>query len=79
MLSSPVRAATLHPEWNWTETFDVSVVYVLFIIFISVCATVQILEKVMLALPYISSSSLSFESDKFRYCWKKSDGIVVIC
>uniref|UniRef100_A0A915CCW6 C2 domain-containing protein n=2 Tax=Parascaris univalens TaxID=6257 RepID=A0A915CCW6_PARUN len=24
MLSSPVRAATLHPEWNWTESFDVS-------------------------------------------------------
>uniref|UniRef100_A0A0R3S407 C2 domain-containing protein n=1 Tax=Elaeophora elaphi TaxID=1147741 RepID=A0A0R3S407_9BILA len=23
-LSSPVRAGTLHPEWNWTETFNVS-------------------------------------------------------
>lgn len=22
-LSSPVRAGTLHPEWNWTETFNV--------------------------------------------------------
>ncbi|VDM44089.1 unnamed protein product [Toxocara canis] len=24
VLSSPVRAATLHPRWNWTESFDVS-------------------------------------------------------
>lgn len=23
-LSSPVRAGSLHPEWNWTETFNVS-------------------------------------------------------
>ncbi|MCP9259432.1 hypothetical protein DINM_001418 [Dirofilaria immitis] len=23
-LSSPVRVGTLHPEWNWTETFNVS-------------------------------------------------------
>lgn len=31
-LSSPVRSGTLHPEWNWTETFSVCNRFLQFII-----------------------------------------------